>query len=61
MTKDAAVETLKAMFSGDWEDDKAVAEFFDKDAAVVEGKVKDAKAAAVAAKIEALKKELESM
>lgn len=61
MTKESAVELLQSMFSGAWEDDKAVAEFFDKDASIVDGKVKDVKAAAVAAKIEALKKELDMM
>merc|ERR1712151_1037613 len=60
MTKEAAVEALQSMFSGDWEDDKAVASFFE-DSSVVDAKVKDVKAAAVQAKIEALKKELDLM
>merc|ERR1711966_441770 len=58
LTKESAVEALQSMFSGDWEDDKAVASFFE-DSAVVDAKVKDVRAAAVAAKIEALKKELD--
>lgn len=60
MTKDGAVEVLKSMCGGDWEDDKAVAEFF-ADAAAVDAKVMGVKAAAMQAKIEALKKELDSM
>jgi acetyl-CoA carboxylase/biotin carboxylase 1 len=61
MTKEAVLDTLQSMFSGDWEDDKAVAEFFDKDATLVEEKVKNVMAVGVQAKIDALKKELDSL
>lgn len=61
LTKDSATEILSGMFSGNWEDDKAVAEWFDAEEAAVGAKVQGTKAAAMQAKIEALKKELDSL
>lgn len=61
MTRDEATTTLKQLFSGDWEDNKAVAAFFEEKVADVEEKVKAIKAAGVQARIEALKKELDSL
>ena len=59
LTREAAVESLKTMFTGDWEDNKAVAAFFQDNSAEITEKVKAVKAAGIQARIEALKKELE--
>ena len=61
LTKESATEVLSGMFSGNWDDDKAVAEWFDADEVAVTAKVQSTKAAAMQAKIEALKKELGSL
>ena len=61
MSREDAIAPLKEVFSGDWEDNKAVAAFFDEKAAEVGDKVKAVKAAGVQAQIDALKKQLESL
>jgi len=62
LTKDAATEVIKSMFSGsDWEDNKAVAAFFEEQAEAIADKVKTTKAAGVQAQIDSLKKELDSL
>ncbi|CAB9496759.1 Acetyl-CoA carboxylase 1 [Seminavis robusta] len=61
MSKGDATGVLQSLFSGDWEDDKAVAAFFEDDTGLVEDKVKNVKAAGVQAKIESLKAQLESL
>jgi acetyl-CoA carboxylase/biotin carboxylase 1 len=61
LSKDAATEVLSSLFSGDWEDDKAVAEWFQKETAAIEAKVKSVKAEAMTSKIQSLKKELDSL
>ena len=61
MSKDSATEVLQGMFSGSWEDDKAVAAFFDSDAGKIGEKVKNVMAAGVQAKIASLQKELDSL
>ena len=61
LSKAAAMETLSSMFSGDWEDDKAVASWFDKEKDSISSKVKSAQAAAMQGKIAALKAQLDSM
>ena len=49
------------MFSGDWEDNKAVVKFFEDKTADIAEKVKSIKAAAVQAQINSLQAELEGM
>jgi len=61
LPKHEALDAIKGMFDGDWNDNKAVARFFEKRAADIQEKVKSAKATGVQAQIEALKKQLESM
>jgi len=61
MTKESATKLLQSMFSGNWEDDKAVASFFDNECAAVSDKVKNVKAAGVQSKIDSLKKELAAL
>jgi acetyl-CoA carboxylase/biotin carboxylase 1 len=61
LTKNSATELVKSLFTGDWEDNKAVAAFFLEKSADVTDKVKAVKASGVQAKIDALKKELESL
>ncbi|CAB9498987.1 Acetyl-CoA carboxylase 1 [Seminavis robusta] len=61
LTKDSAAAVLSGMFSGDWEDDKAVAAWFDADTALITDKVKSTHAASMQAKIEELTKELNAL
>ena len=61
MSKADAVEVVKSMFGGDYEDDKALAEFMESNASDFADKVKSTRAAGVQAQIEALKAELESL
>lgn len=61
MSKEAALDVLKGLFSGNWDDDKAVSAFFDEQSDMVADKVKSVKAASMQAKIEALKKELDGL
>jgi acetyl-CoA carboxylase/biotin carboxylase 1 len=61
ITSQAALGVLESMFSGDWEDNKAVAAFLEESQVLLGEKVKAVKAAAVQARIDALKKELEGL
>ena len=61
LSKADAVEVVKSMFGGDYEDDKALAEFMESNASDFADKVKSTRAAGVQAQIEALKAELESL
>jgi acetyl-CoA carboxylase/biotin carboxylase 1 len=61
LTKDSATAILTSLYSGDWEDNKAVASFFEQNSDKVSEKVKATKAKGVQAQIEALKKELDSI
>ena len=61
MTRAAALDTLKSLYNGDWEDNEAIAEFYEKETTAVQEKVKAVKAAAVQKQMDALKKELESL
>jgi acetyl-CoA carboxylase / biotin carboxylase 1 len=61
LTKEVATDSLKAMFKGDWDDNKAVSAFFDEKSAEIALKVNSIKAAGVQAKINVLKKELEAL
>jgi len=61
LDKDSATDILKSLYSGDWEDNKAVASFFEQSAAQVVEKVKTIKAAGVQAQIASLQKELDSL
>ena len=61
MTRESALESLKAMFSGDFADNKAVAAFYEEKGAEIEDKIKATKAKGVQAKIDALKQELDSL
>jgi acetyl-CoA carboxylase/biotin carboxylase 1 len=61
LSKEQAVDNLKGLFGGDWEDNKAVVSFFEEKADEVLAKVKAIKAAGVQAQIEALKKQLDSL
>jgi len=61
LTRTSAGEVLASVFPGDWEDDKAVAEWFHSDKAAVVNKVKSTQAASMQARIDELKKQLETM
>jgi acetyl-CoA carboxylase/biotin carboxylase 1 len=61
MPKPAAVEALQSMYSGDWENNQAVAEFFENNTAQVNAMVKVIKAAAIKTQMEALKSQLEGL
>jgi acetyl-CoA carboxylase/biotin carboxylase 1 len=61
LTKASATAVLSGLFSGNWDDDKAVSEWYSADQATVVAKVNSVKSAAMKAKIEALKKELDAL
>jgi len=61
LTKASATDMIKTLYSGDWEDSKSVASFFDEKSTEISAMVKKVKAASVQAKIEALKKEMDSL
>jgi len=53
-----ATDCLKAMYSGDWEDDKAVIDFFKSNASAIDGKITEMKKSAIQSKIDDLQNEL---
>lgn len=61
LTKASATEILSDMYSGDWEDDKATAAWFDSETASITSKVKSTQGASMQAKIEELKRQLDAM
>lgn len=61
LSKEAAEGIIKGMFSGDWEDNKAVVDFFKEKSAELSDKLKNVKAAGIKAKIESLQKDLDTM
>jgi acetyl-CoA carboxylase/biotin carboxylase 1 len=61
MTRDGALEVLRSLYSGDWEDNQVVAAFYESDLDKINMKISSVKAAAIKAKIEALQKEMESL
>jgi len=61
MTKDGAVAIIQGMYKGDYEDDKALAQFFKSHMEEMDSKIKSTRAAGVQAQIAALKKELEGI
>jgi len=60
-TRDSGLEILKSLYSGDWEDNKSVAEFYEKETDTVNAKINDIKKDSIQAKLDALKAELDSM
>ena len=61
ITKESATESLQGLFSGDWEDNKAVVSFFEEKSADVLKTVNSVKAAGIQAKLDALQAELASL
>lgn len=61
MTNASAADVFKSMFKGDWDDNKAVIEFFTANSATINGKIVEVKKAHVEAKIKALQEELNLM
>ena len=61
MTSVDAQDIFKGLYTGDYENDKDVIAFFDASGETLEAKVTEIKKAAMAAKIEALKEEMESL
>jgi acetyl-CoA carboxylase / biotin carboxylase 1 len=61
MTNDAAVDMIKSMYNGDYDDNKAVAAFLEEKKADIAVKINSIKAAGVQAKIDSLKIELEAL
>jgi len=61
ITTDGALDILSSMCDGDWDDNEAVAGFFDSSTEAIEEKIKTVKSKAVKAKIEALQAELDGM
>ncbi len=60
-TRESGLDALQSLFSGDWDDNKAVAEFYEQETATVNAKISEIKKSAIAAKMDALKAELDSM
>jgi len=58
---EAATTSLRSLFNGDWEDNKAVIKFYKSDASVIEAKINDVKKASIQSEIEALQKDLENL
>jgi acetyl-CoA carboxylase/biotin carboxylase 1 len=61
LTRASALDILKSLYSGDWEDNKAVGSWYESSATSVKDKVKSIQAKGMLAKIEALQKELASL
>ena len=59
LSTEDATETLKSLSTCDWDDNKAVADFFNENSAEIDAKVASVKKAAVVAMIEKLQKEIE--
>jgi len=57
----AASESLKSMFSGNWEDDKLVIDFFKSETSAINAKIAEVKKSAVQSKITALQNELQGL
>ena len=57
----SATDIVQSMYSGDWDDNKAVMSFLSDSAADIEAKITETKKAAVARKIESLQSELEQL
>jgi len=57
----AATDCLKSMYSGDWEDDKAVIDFFKSNTSTIDAKIAEMKKAALQSKIDALQNELQGL
>ena len=60
-TRESGLEVLESLFSGDWNDNKAVAEFYEQETASVNAKISDLRVDAIQAKMGALKAELDGM
>mmetsp|Transcript_69508 Transcript_69508/g.77743 ORF Transcript_69508/g.77743 Transcript_69508/m.77743 type:complete len:2082 (-) Transcript_69508:1966-8211(-) len=61
ISRDAGLEVLKALYSGDWDDNKSVAAFYEEDLDKVNAKIGELKKESIQATIDGLKKELDSM
>lgn len=61
LTAAGAVDIIKSMYDGDYDDNKAVASFFESNQTDLAAKLKSIRAAGVQAKIASLQKELEGM
>jgi acetyl-CoA carboxylase/biotin carboxylase 1 len=61
MTKDGAFAVLHAMVSCDFEDNQAVATFYEEQLDMVSAKISSVKSDALKAKIEALQKEMDTL
>ncbi|VEU44842.1 unnamed protein product [Pseudo-nitzschia multistriata] len=60
-TRASGLEILQSLYSGDWEDNKAVAAFYESETDVVNAKIAELKKASIQAKMDSLKAELDSM
>lgn len=61
MTQDGAIDILKSQFTGDFEDNKAVAAFYEAEADTIGAKINSVKADAIKASMEALQAELDTL
>lgn len=61
LTNESALETLGSLFSGNWEDDKEVASFYEEKASDIVDKIKAVKTSSLQQQIKNLQKDLESL
>jgi acetyl-CoA carboxylase/biotin carboxylase 1 len=61
ISRDDGLSVLQSLYSGDWNDNKAVATFYDEESEKVNAKINEMKKVSINAKLDALKKELESL
>ena len=60
-TRDSGLEVLQSLYSGDFDDNKSVAAFYEEDTDKVNAKIGELKKDAIQAQMDALKTELDSM
>jgi len=61
LTNESALETLESLCSGNWEDDKEVATFYEEKSSVIVDKIKALKTSWIQQQIKSLQGDLESM
>merc|ERR1712032_1199731 len=61
ISRDAGLEILQSLYSGDWDDNKSVAAFYEEESDKITAKIVGMKKKAIHAEIDALKKEFNSL
>ena len=61
ISREAGLEALQSLYSGDFDDNESVATFYEEDTEKVNGKIGEMKKESIEAKMDVLKKELDNM